>query len=221
MNEIRFDFAVKHPSFEITPHLLSFISGMEIPIDSIRNIYNSLPAQSKNSIMGKLAHKEIEEQAYKDSILEMTTIGKFPPDFVRKSVSGDTIKLSDYKDKTYVLLDFWASWCKPCIKEIPRMKEIHKKYSNRGLTIISISLDTDKNSWHKAVQKNDLNAWPQILSSDTDRKEDNYKFGNDLAELYDYDAIPFFVLIDKTGMIIKKWQYITEQQLNELNENLK
>ena len=53
----------------------------------------------------------------------------------------------------------------PCLKEIPKMKEVYKKYNEKGLTIIGISLDRVKDSWSEAIRKNNLNFWPQILSS--------------------------------------------------------
>ena len=60
------------------------------------------------------------------------------------------VELANYKNKTFVLLDFWASWCMPCLKEIPKMKEVYKKYNEKGLTIIGISLDRVKDSWSEA-----------------------------------------------------------------------
>ena len=63
------------------------------------------------------------------------------------------VELANYKNKTFVLLDFWASWCMPCLKEIPKMKEVYKKYNEKGLTIIGISLDRVKDSWSEAIRK--------------------------------------------------------------------
>ena len=82
------------------------------------------------------------------------------------------VELANYKNKTFVLLDFWASWCMLCLKEIPKMKEVYKKYNEKGLTIIGISLDRVKDSWSEAIRKNNLNVWPQILSSETNEKDE-------------------------------------------------
>ena len=122
-----------------------------------------------------------------------------PLNFIRKSISGDMVELANYKNKTFVLLDFWASWCMLCLKEIPKMKEVYKKYNEKGLTIIGISLDRVKDSWSEAIRKNNLNVWPQILSSETNEKDEKE---NNLSYLYNCDAIPFYVLIDKEGKIV-------------------
>ena len=122
-----------------------------------------------------------------------------PLNFIRKSISGDMVELANYKNKTFVLLDFWASWCMPCLKEIPKMKEVYKKYNEKGLTIIGISLDRVKDSWSEAIRKYNLNVWPQILSSETNEKDEKE---NNLSYLYNCDAIPFYVLIDKEGKIL-------------------
>ncbi|BEG99867.1 TlpA disulfide reductase family protein [Bacteroides sedimenti] len=222
MDSVWFDFASRHLSFQITPDLLNSISedGF-VGIDSIRSVYDNLPVQNKNSLMGKLALKQIEEHEYRDKVLKNTLVGAFPPDFIRKSISGKTVKLSDYKNKTYVLLDFWASWCVPCLKEMPKMKEIYKKYRDKGLNIIGVSLDRDRNSWSKAVQKNGLNIWPQVLSSVSTGKSTNSDFSIDnLSDLYNCDAVPFFVLIDRDGKVVAKWQYMGDAQLQELDKYL-
>ena len=119
------------------------------------------------------------------------------------------VELANYKNKTFVLLDFWASWCMPCLKEIPKMKEVYKKYNEKGLTIIGISLDRVKDSWSEAIRKYNLNVWPQILSSETNEKDEKE---NNLSYLYNCDAIPFYVLIDKEGKVVAKWEHIIKRQ---------
>ena len=128
------------------------------------------------------------------------------------------VELANYKNKTFVLLDFWASWCMPCLKEIPKMKEVYKKYNEKGLTIIGISLDRVKDSWSEAIRKYNLNVWPQILSSETNEKDEKE---NNLSYLYNCDAIPFYVLIDKEGKVVAKWEHIGGVQLKELDMLIK
>ena len=125
--------------------------------------------------------------------------------------------LQKYEGKA-VYIDFWASWCMPCLKEIPKMKEVYKKYNEKGLTIIGISLDRVKDSWSEAIRKNNLNVWPQILSSETNEKDEKE---NNLSYLYNCDAIPFYVLIDKEGKVVAKWEHIGDVQLKELDMLIK
>ena len=221
LDSARLAFAAKHPSFLITLDLLYHLAwGEYMSLDSIRSIYNLVPEENKNSPMGKLALKKIEENEEKNRIVESTSIGAFPPDFTRESISGEIVKLSNYKNKTYVLLDFWASWCGPCLKEIPKMKEIDKEYKEKGLSIIGISLDENKNSWSNAVKKNELNSWPQILSSVSTEKSNGSFSQDNLSDLYNCDGIPFYVLIDKDGKIVAKWEHIGDAQLQELDKYL-
>ena len=140
-------------------------------------------------------------------------------DFTLVDSLGKEKKISDYIGKYKLLfLDFWASWCMPCLKEIPKMKEVYKKYNEKGLTIIGISLDRVKDSWSEAIRKYNLNVWPQILSSETNEKDEKE---NNLSYLYNCDAIPFYVLIDKEGKVVAKWEHIGDVQLKELDMLIK
>jgi len=64
-----------------------------------------------------------------------------------------------------VLLDFWASWCGPCLNEIPKVKQLYNKYKADGLVLISISSDDNKAAWLKAIDKNGMNEWPPDFKS--------------------------------------------------------
>ena len=218
-DSIQLNFAAKHPSYRITPDLLySILETDNVNIDSVRAVYDILADEIKNSRMGKLILKEINEYEKKRRILNSTSIGSYPFDFIRKSFTGETIQLSDYKYKTYVLLDFWASWCILCLKEMPKMKEICKKYQSKDLTIIGISLDKDKNSCCKAIQRHQLNGWPQVLSiGQEDENSDNSVKESALSETYGCTEIPFYVLIDKDGKVVARWEYIVDAELGLLD----
>lgn len=214
MDSLYLDFVLTHPSYQIAPDLLYSISESSyVDIDSIRSAYNRLAENVRNTIIGKIALKEIEAQERKR--IETSSISEF----ILKTASGRTIKLSDYKNKTYVLLDFWASWCAPCLKEIPKMKEIYGTYKDKELAIIGISLDKDKNSWNETIQEKGLNHWPQTLDSEVEIVGRDYS-GNGLSVFLGCEAIPFYVLLDKEGKIVAKWKYIGNDQLNELDKIL-
>ena len=153
------------------------------------------------------------------ALAKQTTVGAALLDLDLTDIDNRQVQLVDVVPKgKYVLIDFWASWCMPCLKEIPKMKEVYKKYNEKGLTIIGISLDRVKDSWSEAIRKNNLNVWPQILSSETNEKDEKE---NNLSYLYNCDAIPFYVLIDKEGKVVAKWEHIGDVQLKELDMLIK
>lgn len=215
----RLDFSSKHPDYGIVPDLLFQIAERKSTDPKIlKQIYNSLPEQSRNTLMGKLTEKQID-YTEKQMSIKMLEIGDTAPDFVRKDASGNTIQLSQFINKNYVLLDFWASWCGPCIKEIPNVKDLYKQYSKNGLAIIGISVDSEEEKWIQAMDKYDLKLWPQILGR-ADMEEKVF-IENDISDYYNVEKIPSYILIDKQGKIAAQWSHIGEEQQTELDRMLK
>lgn len=215
MNNARLDFISKHNTYQIAPDLLYLVANRNdsIPIETIRDIYNNLPEKSKAGLMGKLACKQIEYRESKKN----TSVGDLAPDFTRKTFSGETISLSDFKNNDYVLLDFWANWCAPCLKEIPNIKKLHNKYGKKEFKIISISLDDDRNNWIEGINKHQIDTWHQVLSEENNN---NALFKDDISLLYNVEIIPHFILIDKQGKIIARGEYLDEKLLNEIDRLL-
>ena len=107
---------------------------------------------------------------------------------------GNMHKLSEYIGHgNYVLIDFWASWCGPCIGSMPMMKELYNKYSDQGLQIIGLSLDSDHDAWVNAIKRHNL---PWIHLSDLKGWE------SDASVAYGVRAIPETVIISPKGKII-------------------
>lgn len=114
------------------------------------------------------------------------------PGFTQNDINEKPVSLKDFKGK-YVLLDFWASWCEPCRRENPNLVEVYKEYHDKGLEIISVSLDDDKNAWKEAVIKDNL-PWTQL----SDLKGEQ----NEAAKLYNVTALPYNYLINPDGVMI-------------------
>lgn len=120
--------------------------------------------------------------------------GKQVPDFTELRTDGKkSMKLSDLRGQV-VLLDFWASWCGPCRAENPNVVKNYQKYKDAGFTVMSVSLDSNKDKWLAAIQADQLN-WPNHVS-------DLGGWNSKVAKLYGVQSIPFTVLIDKDGKVI-------------------
>ena len=116
------------------------------------------------------------------------------PDFTIHDTLGNNIRLKDFTD-SYLLIDFWASWCAPCRINNPLLKELHQQYKQKGLHVLSISVDTDGAMWRKAIQKDKMN-WFQ--------GSDLLGQNGGVALQYHITAVPFYVLLDPDGTVIFK-----------------
>ena len=123
---------------------------------------------------------------------ESTKVGKTAPDFDFKNLTGEALKLSSLRGKV-VLIDFWASWCRPCRNENPNVVAAYKKYNNKGFEVLSISLDKDQNEWQNAIREDGL-IWNNHHWDDEGK----------IANLFGVKSIPHTLLLDKNGVIIAK-----------------
>jgi peroxiredoxin len=130
-------------------------------------------------------------------------VGTKAKEFSQKSATGKDVSLKLYDGK-YILLDFWASWCSPCRKEHPNLIKIYDQFKDKNFDIISVSLDSEKDNWIKAITKDKL-IWTQI--SDLKGQQ------NDIAVLYGVQSVPANFLINSKGLIIGK--NLSPEQLNE------
>lgn len=138
--------------------------------------------------------KNFEQLKAKRNSANSLAPGKKAPDFMDTRQDGTTMKLSDLKGQV-VLLDFWASWCGPCRRENPNVVALYNKYNKDGFTVMSVSLDQDKEKWLAAIKADGL-IWPNHVS-------DLKGWQSAAGRMYQVQGIPFTVLIDKEGNIIK------------------
>ena len=147
--------------------------------------YNLLSESAKESFYGKQLH---------DKIWPPTMVGKQMPDFrFINYANGKAMSLKEcLAGKKYLLLDFWASWCKPCRKEIPNILKLYKKYHTEGFEVVSISADTSEAAWKKALDEEKL-PW----YNDRDGQQG-------ICTLYKVQYYPTIYLLDADGKVVAK-----------------
>ncbi|MBR0222739.1 MAG: AhpC/TSA family protein [Bacteroidales bacterium] len=129
-----------------------------------------------------------------------TQPGAVAPDFTLNDLEGKPVTLSSLRGQ-YVLVDFWASWCKPCRAGMPAMKELYKKYHAKGFEIIGVSDDDNHDAWKQAVAQ-DQTPWIHVV--------DEFPVPNKPARvglLYGVHYIPSYFLLDKEGKVIGKMDH--------------
>ncbi|MEN8202114.1 MAG: TlpA disulfide reductase family protein [Bacteroidota bacterium] len=135
-------------------------------------------------------YKQLEELY---NTLRRVAISRPAPDFEIPDVNGTQVRLSDYKG-SFVLIDFWASWCSPCRAANPELVKVYKAYKNRAFTVIGISVDTNRGQWLSAIEADGL-TWTNLS---------NTKGWDEVSTLYGVKAIPQNFLLDPNGIIIGK-----------------
>ena len=155
--------------------------------------------EQKQNLFAKMPKEMLEsetiEPMHKTFLLEVATSAGNPyTDFTALTPEGEELSLSELVGKTdYVLVDFWASWCGPCRRLIPVLKDVYASQPKGRLQILSCSCDRDEDAWRQALEEEQM-PWPQM-------REDEQYVCNDK---YGVVGIPTTILIDKDGMIIAR-----------------
>ena len=137
---------------------------------------------------------QVQQQEESKKIQRSMVVGNKFPDFAEKDVTGKPLSIAGYKGKV-VLVDFWATWCGPCIGELPNVLETYKKHHGKGFEIVGISLDQEEGKL-TAFTKEKAMPWQQYF--------DGKGWQNKLAQKYGITSIPATFLLNGEGKIIAK-----------------
>ena len=164
---------------------------VDLASNAFKNIEASIKTKSEsNKLISNRIKQKIESNPNKQKI----KIGVQAPDFTAPNPQGKQITLSEIKGKV-TIVDFWASWCKPCRIENPNLVKLYDKYHSKGLEIISVSLErgNQKAFWIEAIKKDQL-SWYNVS---------NLKFWQDpIAQAYSVNSIPATFILDENGTVI-------------------
>ncbi len=187
---MRLDIITKNPNSIVSVMALSdLVNYKMIKGEEAKAFFSKMSSELQQSRLGINTEKMLA------SLVEETSdIGDEVADFSGPTPDGQTLSLKKSLGK-YTILDFWASWCRPCRVENPNVVRVYNKYHDKGLEIISISLDKDANKWKQAIANDGL-TWKHVS---------HLKFWQEpIAKRFGVRSIPVTYLLDENGVIIAK-----------------
>jgi len=189
-NQIIREFISQHPKSPISLFAIQNLSlDGSFALDPIeaQPLFDLLSPELKQTTTGRLLEKDI-------AIARNTSIGAVAPSFTQRDTSNHMVELNSFRGQ-YVLIDFWASWCKPCRADNPQLVKVFSQFKDKKFTILSVSLDNNKKNWQKAILKDRL-EWTHV--------SDLQFWKNEVALLYGVKTVPQNFLIGPDGKIIDK-----------------
>lgn len=178
-------FAKDNPHSFFAVVALTESAGSKLDVAQVEPIFNAIDEKWRTTGLGIQFARRIKAA-------HAITVGDEAPMIKLNDAQGNQVSLADLKGKI-VLIDFWASWCEPCRAEGPNLKEQYKLYKDKGFEILSVSLDTDRKNWLKAISDDGL-TWLQV--------SDLKGYRSEIVQSYGIGGVPSFFLIDRNGKII-------------------
>ena len=203
----------QHPDKHISAYLLSGTGSLDDMIeyadmisDDVRNSPFSVIFQNIETAKEKRLKKQRQEEALAKGVDTSTS------DFTLFDTEGNPFSLSSLRGK-WVVLDFWATWCGPCIASMPHLKEYYQKYAGK-FEVVGIVSQSEEATWVKMVKEMEL-PWINVINPQNSTKE------KDLTNVYGIKGFPTYIILDKEGKIHKEYLGAQHDFYKELDTILK
>ena len=177
----------RYAASPVTPFAILVTSQLSEDASRMEARYARLTPAARESKYGRILGSTVADA-------KVGAVGTMAIDFTQNDPDGKPVTLSSFRGK-YVLIDFWASWCKPCRVENPNVVEAYKKYEKKNFTVLGVSLDRSKDPWLQAIKDDNL-TWTHV--------SDLKFWNNEVSQKYRISSIPQNLLIDPKGMIVAK-----------------
>lgn len=180
-------FVTDKKASPVTPFMLVVTRELEQDPITLEKRFNQLIPASKKGFYGKILEEGIAGS-------KIGAVGSDAIEFTQNDTTGKPVSLNSFRGK-YVLIDFWASWCKPCRMENPNVVTAFNKFKGKNFTVLGVSLDKSRDNWLQAIKDDGL-AWTQV--------SDLQYWNNAAARKYKIESIPQNYLVDPNGKIVGK-----------------
>ncbi|WP_170148083.1 AhpC/TSA family protein [Marinoscillum furvescens] len=180
------NFIAMHPNYELSAFFLTFYKN-EAPKDSTKVLFEHFAPHVKQTEWGKTIAVFLEKS-------KKFEVGDKATDFSLPTLANKTVNLSDFKGK-YVLLEFWATWCGPCRRENPILRNAYSRFKDQGFEILGVNLDEKKDHWESTVREDSI-TWTTV--------GDLTGMNGEVPITYSIYYIPHNLLLDKNGVVVAK-----------------